>query len=510
MTESLGSTPPPASRGRFRFEVFYNWPGLLGVALIAVNGAVALAVFVADLWIRVEYVGVVYALLLLGSLLGAAIAGAGGLLGLRRRRLGRPSRLLEPWTLDLMRSRDRRYALAGLVTFVALFGFFASATGQGMRYLESREFCTEACHSVMEPEGTAARFSPHAELTCAECHVGSGAVHFAQAKLNGMRQLWGVVAGDYERPIPLPVTDMLPAEELCEGCHSRNRWIGYKEKQYVYFEGDDDNSPHPLRMLMKVGGLHSASGRGEGIHYHMLLDRKVEFVASDSKKSEVLWVRVTGADGQTQVFRRGAEGSDQAIAGKPVVEMSCLDCHSRPAHQFRAPTALMNELLASEVIDRSLPSVKVEGVALLSESHPDRATATETIEERMRERYEGEDGRSPGDPKLTAAIAAIQQAWSRNTFPSMRVSWQTYPNHSGHLDSPGCFRCHNDELTSDDGSTIFTDCTGCHVILAQGNGEPTDPVDFEKGVPFYHFTDDDTFEQYEECSSCHNGGSDIY
>jgi nitrate/TMAO reductase-like tetraheme cytochrome c subunit len=139
-----------------------------------------------------------------------------------------------PWTLDLMRSRDRRFALAGLVATVLLVGVFASATGQGVRYVESRQFCVNVCHAVMEPEGTAALHSPHANLACAECHVGSGAVHFARAKLEGMRQLWGVVSGRYERPIPVPVAGMLPAEELCESCHARERWVGSKEKHYSY------------------------------------------------------------------------------------------------------------------------------------------------------------------------------------------------------------------------------------------------------------------------------------
>jgi nitrate/TMAO reductase-like tetraheme cytochrome c subunit len=139
-----------------------------------------------------------------------------------------------PWTLDLMRSRDRRFALAGFVASVRLVGVFASATGQGVRYVESLQFCVNGCHAVIEPEGTAALHSPHAKLACAECHVGSGAVHFARAKLEGMRQLWGVVSGRYQRPMPVPVAGMLPAEELCESCHARERWVGSKEKHYSY------------------------------------------------------------------------------------------------------------------------------------------------------------------------------------------------------------------------------------------------------------------------------------
>jgi hypothetical protein len=501
---------PSPEGSRFRLEIFYNWPGLLGLVLVAVNVAAGLVVFIADLFVRVEYVGVVYALLGLAMALGVAIAAFGGLLGWRRKRRGAPSRVLEPWTLDLMRSRDRRFALGGLVATVLLLGVFASATGEGVRYLESREFCVNVCHAVMEPEGTAALHSPHASLTCAECHVGSGAVHFAHAKLNGMRQLWGVASGHYSRPIAVPVDGMLPAEQLCEGCHARNHWIGYKEKRYTYFAGDEENSPHPLRMLIKVGGIRPGVGGGEGIHYHMLLDRKVEYVASNPQKSEILWVRVTEPDGGGRIYRREDKGSDEAIAGLPVQRMSCFDCHNRPAHQFRAPTDLMNDLLAAGRVDRGLPSIKVKGVSLLEESHPDRETALASIDEQLREFYENEQERPPGDPAVGAAVAAIQEAWAQNSFPRMKVNWQTYPNHIGHRDSAGCFRCHNDELVTDSGETVFTNCTGCHLVLTQGEGVEAATVDFEKGAPFFHFADDEELEEYEDCASCHSGGSDIY
>jgi hypothetical protein len=252
------------------------------------------------------------------------------------------------------------------------------------------------------------------------------------------------------------------------------------------------------------------SRRGEGIHYHMLLDRKVEFVTTDPQKSEILWVRVTEADGEVHTYRREEGGSEEDIAGKPIHVMSSLDCHSRPAHRFRAPTDLMNELLASGRVDPGLPSIKTQGVALLEQSYPDRATALASVDQQLRERYESEDGRPPGDASVAAAISAIQDAWQRNAFPRMKVDWRTYPNHIGHRDSAGCFRCHNDELTTETGETVFTDCKGCHLVLTQGDGFAAAPVDFEQGVPFFHFADEESFEQYEDCSSCHNGGSDIY
>ena len=44
----------------------------------------------------------------------------------------------------------------------------------------------------------------------------------------------------------------------------------------------------------------------------------------------------------------------------------------------------------------------------------------------------------------------------------MKVTWGTYPNHLGHIDTPGCFRCHDDEHTTKDGSVIRQDCEMCH------------------------------------------------
>ena len=46
----------------------------------------------------------------------------------------------------------------------------------------------------------------------------------------------------------------------------------------------------------------------------------------------------------------------------------------------------------------------------------------------------------------------------------MRVTWGTYPNHIGHVDSPGCFRCHDESHTTTDGKVISQDCELCHSI----------------------------------------------
>ncbi len=49
-------------------------------------------------------------------------------------------------------------------------------------------------------------------------------------------------------------------------------------------------------------------------------------------------------------------------------------------------------------------------------------------------------------PVLIKSVAALQKAYSQNTFAAMKVSYDVYPNHIGHLEVEGCFRCHNDDV----------------------------------------------------------------
>ena len=62
------------------------------------------------------------------------------------------------------------------------------------------------------------------------------------------------------------------------------------------------------------------------------------------------------------------------------------------------------------------------------------------------------------------AVAGTQQIYRRNVFPEMNVQFGTYPNNVGHMDFPGCFRCHDDNHKAKDGRKISQDCDTCHKI----------------------------------------------
>jgi hypothetical protein len=64
--------------------------------------------------------------------------------------------------------------------------------------------------------------------------------------------------------------------------------------------------------------------------------------------------------------------------------------------------------------------------------------------------------------EVDRAVTAAQQLYRRNIFPAMKITWGTYPNNIGHMDFPGCFRCHDDSHKSKDGKVIGQDCALCH------------------------------------------------
>lgn len=56
------------------------------------------------------------------------------------------------------------------------------------------------------------------------------------------------------------------------------------------------------------------------------------------------------------------------------------------------------------------------------------------------------------EPRLQAAIAEVIRAYRNNFSPEMRTSWPVYPDHIGHKEFPGCFRCHDGKHVSKGGT----------------------------------------------------------
>ena len=147
--------------------------------------------------------------------------------------------------------------------------------------------------------------------------------------------------------------------------------------------------------------------------------------------------------------------------------MDCIDCHNRPSHPIApTPEGAVNELMARGDISKTLPFVRREAVRLLKAPYPSQDAAATAIEQGLREFYRASS--QPLDSSRRAdidrAVSATVGAYKRNVFPEMNVQFGTYPSNIGHIDSPGCFRCHDDNHQSKDGRKIGQDCESCHAI----------------------------------------------
>jgi hypothetical protein len=68
---------------------------------------------------------------------------------------------------------------------------------------------------------------------------------------------------------------------------------------------------------------------------------------------------------------------------------------------------------------------------------------------------------------IEAAISRAQLLFKTNIFPEMGVNWREFPDHIGHLTTPGCFRCHDGQHETADGEVLPRDCDLCHTIVSQ-------------------------------------------
>jgi hypothetical protein len=104
-------------------------------------------------------------------------------------------------------------------------------------------------------------------------------------------------------------------------------------------------------------------------------------------------------------------------------------------------------------------------VNVLNENYASEEIALREISLVLRDFYRlGSAGVTVAEADFDKAIAGVQAIYKQNVFPEMNVRFGTYASHIGHIDSPGCFRCHDDSHKSKDGRTISQDCDTYHGI----------------------------------------------
>jgi hypothetical protein len=318
----------------------------------------------------------------------------------------------------------------------------------------------------MQPEFTAYQNSPHSRVECVKCHIGPGASWFVRSKLSGVGQVFAVTFNTYPRPIPTPVRNLRPARETCEACHWPQKYGEDRVKILPKYADDEKNTLTQTVLLMKIGG----GNRGVGIHgTHLGPGITIRYAHTDEGRQNIPWVEYSGPGGKRVFAAAGAK-----TGGLPVREMDCLDCHNRPTHTYELPEHAIDRAMNAGQIATSLPFVKKKAVELLKAIYPSRDEAARQIPARFAEFYQHQYPEVWADHRdnVTAAAQAILAVWDRNVFPEMKVSWGAYPNNLGHMDFPGCFRCHDGAHATNTGESITQDCNACHNLLAVEDPNP--------------------------------------
>ncbi len=370
---------------------------------------------------------------------------------------------------------SRRGLFALLLVLSGLGGVAVFSTVSLIHWTETADFCGR-CHT-MAPELQAYEAGPHKSVACAECHVEPGIMGWIKAKINGTKQLIEVVLGSYPTPIPPPDhADMPPASETCEGCHGVTRTAVNTLKTETVYTEDEANTPQFVGLMIRPGG-GDPFDVSRSVHWHVL--RTVTFYSPDPRAQTIDYVEATQPDGSVATYISLAKVKDHGDVAPDVeaikatespTTMSCYDCHNRAGHDIANPRSSIDEALTAGVIDKTLPYVKREAMQILYDTYPDVASADAAIDKLSQ--FYTLNYPSVAQSKATqiaSAVSEIKTLYRLTATPEMKVSAKTYPNNLGHLDFPGCFRCHDGshykvvagQITN---QVIPSTCDTCHTF----------------------------------------------
>ncbi len=509
MSEDTQGVVPQSTNPPITQKLIRNPISLIGIALASVAFINIVFLFLIDaLSVHpTPYIGILAYMVAPAFLVLGLILIPAGMLYERRRRIKSADAPAQLPSLDF-NNPAQRSTVAFVLGFVVVFALM-SAVGsyKAYEYTDSVQFCGQLCHSVMNPEFVAYQASPHARVACVECHVGSGANWYVKSKLSGARQVYYTAMGTFPRPIPTPVHNLRPAPDTCEQCHWPKKFWGAQLKTFAHYGSDEQNTPRIIRLLIKTGGGDPSVGQaGEGIHWHMNINNKITYFATDEQRQVIPWVRIEDAQGHVTEYTTKDNPPTQDVIDKTSKRrMDCIDCHNRPSHIYIPPDLSVDRGISGRVIDASLPYIKQQGVQVLTADYKTTDEAEKAIADNINKFYQQKYPQiaSGKADSVKGAVSELQRIYRTTFFPDMKLNWKTHPNNIGHFYYQGCFRCHDGNHVSKDGKVISKDCNSCHTVIEQEEGGAH--LAQMPSQPFKHPVDIGDLKGVN-CSDCHNGG----
>ena len=221
------------------------------------------------------------------------------------------------------------YAVLGALTLLLISG-----SVYGWEYTNSPSFCGTTCHT-MPPQNTAYELSPHANVTCEECHIGRASfVNQLTRKSQGLHETYYMLFSLYEYPIRARA--LRPARDTCEKCHQPETFSDDSLRVLSRFKNDQNNTRENIYLIMKTGGGAKREGLGRGIHWHIV--NTVDYYSTDEISQNIPYVRVHNDDGTTTEYVDVESSFDPAELDESQLKtMDCATCHNRVTHEFTMP-----------------------------------------------------------------------------------------------------------------------------------------------------------------------------
>jgi hypothetical protein len=349
------------------------------------------------------------------------------------------------------------YAILGILSIGVLIGGI-----YGWDYTNSPGFCGTTCHT-MPPQNATYINSPHANVYCTDCHIGRGFLGVELGrKTEDIYEIYSFVFHTYTYPIQ--ATRTRPALVTCEKCHQPEAFSADSLLKINHFKDDLNNTPFNTFLVMKTGGGAKEQGLGKGIHWHII--SKVEYYTTDPLSQNIPYIRVYNDDGTTTEYVDVTANFDPStIKESDLKVMDCITCHNRVTHDFRPPADSVDNAMAVGLISPSIPEIRKKGVEVLSVAYTSQAEAMSGIaglENYYTQYYADFNDKNSG--LISSAIKDLQTIYNQTVFVDQKVDWTTHPNNLGHINSPGCFRCHDGKHLDPQQQAIRLECNLCHSI----------------------------------------------
>jgi hypothetical protein len=330
-------------------------------------------------------------------------------------------------------------------------------------YSNSPEFCGTACHT-MPPQSITYLKSPHSNVTCEECHIGRVSLpdQLTRKTREGTKELFFMAFNLYEYPIR--ASALQPVRDTCEKCHKPEAFAGDTLRTITRFHSDTENTAYITYLILKTRGGTKDENLGDGIHWHIA--NQVEYYAVDPLEQEIPFIRVHHDDGTITEYIDVESNFDRAsLDESQLVTMDCVSCHNRVTHNFKSPEHSMDDYMARNMIDPAIPDIRAKGIEILSNEYETQELGLNAIAglENYYKAYHA-DFYNNNAEVVQSAITQIQNIYKETVFIEHKINWETYPNNLGHIENPGCFRCHDGQHLDEMQQAIRLECNLCHSI----------------------------------------------